>query len=336
MNRETESVTLLDAPEIPGLEFRRYHGEMDLHAIVAVFAACKVVDGLERTLLIEDLRLLFDHLVNFDPYRDVLIAEINGVVIAFAMVYWETKARGDWIYNTTGYIVPEWRGKGIGTAMLRHNESSLRAIAQQHPDGVPKFIQRMVTESQEDLAALLSNDGYRVVRYHYDMVRPIETPLPLAQMPVGLEVRPVRVENYRQIWDANQEAFAENWWHRPATEEEYAYWLASPWFNPKLWMIAWEDNQVAGMVLNYINTDENFEFQRKRGYTEEICVRSPWRQRGLARSLLVQSINMFKNMGFEETALGVDASNESGALVLYESVGYQVVRRWLIFSKPLA
>ena len=336
MNRENDAVKLLDAPEIPGLEFRCYRGEMDLHAIVAVFEACKAVDGLERILSIEDLRVLFDHLANFDPYKDVLIAEINSVVIALAMVYWETKARGDWIYNTTGYTVPEWRGKGIGTAMLRHNERRLRTIARQHPVGVPKYIQRMATEAQQDLAIILSYDGYKVVRYHYDMVRPIESPLPLAQLPTGLEVRPVRVEDYRKIWDANQEAFAENWWHRPATEEEYAYWLGSPWFNPELWKVAWEGNQVAGMVLNYTNADENYEIQRKRGYTEEICVRSPWRQRGLARSLLVQSITMFKNMGYEETALGVDASNESGALVLYESVGYRVFRRWLIFSKPLA
>jgi len=335
MKRETKAIKLLDAPEIPGLEFRHYCGEVDLQSIIAVFTACKTIDGLERILSIEDLSRLFDHLPNFNPYKDVLIAEINDVVIAVAMVYWETKARGDWIYNTTGYTVPEWRGKGIGSAMLRHNESRLRTIAQQHPGDVPKYIQRMATESQQDLATLLSHDGYEVVRYHYDMVRSIDMPLPIAKMPVGLEVRPVRVEDYRKIWEANQEAFAGNWWHSPATEEEYVYWLDSPWFNPDLWIVAWEGDQVAGMVLNYINTDENIENQLKRGYTEEICVRSPWRQRGLARSLLVQSINMFKNMDFEETALGVDASNESGALILYESVGYRVVRRWLIFSKPL-
>ena len=61
----------------------------------------------------------------------------------------------------------------------------------------------------------------------------------------------------------------------------------------------------------------------------------PWRRRGLARSLLTQSIQMFVDMGMEETALGVDVQNPHGALRLYESVGYRVDRRHTTYRKPL-
>ena len=40
-----------------------------------------------------------------------------------------------------------------------------------------------------------------------------------------------------------------------------------------------------------------------------------------------QSIAMFKEMGMDETALGVDAENLSGALKLYQGVGYKEIRR---------
>ena len=46
-------------------------------------------------------------------------------------------------------------------------------------------------------------------------------------------------------------------------------------------------------------------------------------------------MKMFKEMGMTETALGVDAQNLSGALKLYQSVGYKEVKRHITFRKPL-
>jgi ribosomal protein S18 acetylase RimI-like enzyme len=92
---------------------------------------------------------------------------------------------------------------------------------------------------------------------------------------------------------------------------------------------------VAGMVLNFIDESENAEYKRLRGYTEGICVRRPWRKKGLARALIVQSIQMFKDMGMTETALGVDSQNLSGALRLYQGVGYRQTKQFTIYRKPL-
>ena len=94
-------------------------------------------------------------------------------------------------------------------------------------------------------------------------------------------------------------------------------------------------DEVAGMVLNFINPAENDEYKRKRGYTEGISVRRPWRRRGLARSLLAQSLRYFKQLGMNEAALGVDTENPSGALKLYESVGFQSVKSFIEYRKPL-
>jgi ribosomal protein S18 acetylase RimI-like enzyme len=89
------------------------------------------------------------------------------------------------------------------------------------------------------------------------------------------------------------------------------------------------------VIHNFIDADENAEYQRKRGYTEGICTRRPWRKLGLARSLLVQSMEMFKEMGMTETALSVDSENISGALRLYEGVGYRKVKQQVIYRKPM-
>jgi ribosomal protein S18 acetylase RimI-like enzyme len=88
-------------------------------------------------------------------------------------------------------------------------------------------------------------------------------------------------------------------------------------------------------VLNFVDEDANREYNRKRGWTEEITTRRAYRRRGLASSLIVQSIRMFREMGFEETALGVDTENLSGALSLYESIGYQVSNSTTTYRKPM-
>ena len=101
-----------------------------------------------------------------------------------------------------------------------------------------------------------------------------------------------------------------------------------------------EEEKFLGHVLyelrlNYVDETENKDFDRNRGYTEDISVRRPWRKRGLARSLLVQSIRMFQEMGMEETSLGVFVDNPSGALRLYESVGYETLHRYMAYRKSL-
>ena len=104
-------------------------------------------------------------------------------------------------------------------------------------------------------------------------------------------------------------------------------------FQPQLWKIAWDGEQAVGNVLNFVLHQENENFKRKRGYTEGISVRRPWRRKGIARALLTESIKMFQEMGMEETCLGVDTENPRGALELYQSVGYQEIKRYVTYRK---
>jgi mycothiol synthase len=52
--------------------------------------------------------------------------------------------------------------------------------------------------------------------------------------------------------------------------------------------------------------------------------------------LLTRSLKMFKDMGMTEAALGVDTQNLSGALRLYENVGFRAVRRETIYRKQFS
>ncbi len=330
-----EKIVIPNAPSLPGLTFRRFRGEPDYPCMAALIAACKAADGVERTTTLNDIAITYRHLENCDPMADMLFAEVDGQVIAYGRIFWDELAEGLRLYHPFGFVHPEWRGKGIGSAMWEAAEERGRAIAAGHPKDIPKFFQAEPFDTEKAWVALLEQRGYQPARYETHMVRDLSEAFPEAPLPPGFEVRPVKPEHIRPIFVASNEAFRDHWGVRDESEEEYQSQLESPDFHPELWKVAWAGDQIASVIHNFINADENAEYHRKRGYTEGICTRRPWRKQGLARGLLVQSMQMFKEMGMTETALSVDSQNISGAFRLYEGVGYRRVKQQTIYRKPL-
>ena len=330
---QIDVINLPEAPAIPGLVFRRFRGETDYPKMVAVIEGSKEADQIERVITVEEVARNYRHLKNCDPYQDMLFAEVDGQVIGYTRVTWYMTVEGYRIYQHFGFLLPAWRRRGIGRAMLRHNQRRLLQIAAGHAGDEPRYFESFAAETEVSATALLLSEGYTAVRHFYQMVRPNLEDIPEAPLPAGLEVRPVRPEHYHAIWQANSEAFQDHWGYSAENEPSLEEWMEDPNFDPSLWRVAWDGDQVAGMVLSYIDARENEEYKRKRGYTEDICVRRPWRRRGLARALLVQSLWALKERGMEEAALGVDTENISGALRLYESVGFRPVKRDTVYRK---
>jgi ribosomal protein S18 acetylase RimI-like enzyme len=330
-----EQIELVFVPDIPGLSFRRFRGEDDYPDMLAIINGSKVVDGSERSDTVDDIRRNYKHLTNCDPYKDVLFAEVNGQPVAYSRVFWDRLDEGIRVYTAFGFMLPEWRRKGIGTAMLLSNEARLREIATDHPQDEPRYYQTWAIETEVSTHALIKSQGYKPIRYSFEMRRDLSEPFQEAPMPDGLEVRPVEEDQIRTIFDAANEAFRDHWGYRQDSWEEFQGWMEDITFNPDIWKIAWDGDRVAGIVMNFINQKENEEYHRKRGYTENISVGRPWRKQGLAKSLITQSMQMFKEMGFTETALGVDAENTSGALNLYKSLGYKVIKQSTTYRKEM-
>ena len=331
-----QAIQVKNAPAIAGLTFRGFAGESDYPKMLAVIEGSKHVDQVERTDSLEDVQRNYSHLTNCDPYTDMLFAEMNGEVIGYQRVWWDKLNDGlTFTYSCVGFLLPEWRRKGIGTAMFQYAEERMRQIAAAHTGPETKVFSMWANGTAEGWVSLLESQGYTATRYFFEMTRDINEPLTDAPLPAGLQVRPVTEADYRAVYEAHTEAFRDHWGFNEQSFEEFMRWSEMPDFNPNLWKVAWDGDQIAGQVLNFVNSAENIEYQRKRGYTEAISVRRPWRKRGLARSLVIQSIAMFKKMGMTETALGVDAENPSGALSLYQGLGYKEVRRNMIYRKPL-
>jgi ribosomal protein S18 acetylase RimI-like enzyme len=325
----------------PALQIRPFRGEADFPLMAAVANASRAADGIDAVVTVDGLRSSYAHLTNCDPYRDMLMLEADGDLIAYYRIWWLREAAGAWLYLHVGFLRPEWRGRGLGAAVLAYLEAQLARLARAHasePGGEgERFFECYVGEGERDRVALLLASGYAPVRHTFYMVRPLAEPIEPRPLPPGVEIRPAAPEQYRLVWEADVEAFRQSPSFVEPTESDYRAWTSGEEFDPHLWQIAWDTatGRIAGMVLNFVNEPENAAFQRRRGYTESISTQVPWRRRGLARALLTRSLCLLRDLGLDEAALTVNSANPTGALALYESVGFRVTRRMSTYQKPL-
>lgn len=339
MNTSTlihDTVSLPNAPA--GFVFRRFRDEADCARIADILNAAHRADGDEAVESVEEVANHYQHLVNCDLATDFLMIETDaGQAIGYSRVWWDQEDEGTRRYASLVQIKPDYRHRGLGRALLRWAEDRLRTIARTHPDDGPRVFQVWVQNLEVEIGKvkLLESEGYTPVRFGFMMLRDLNAPIAIPPLPEGLEVRPVKPEQYRQVWNALDEAFRDHWGHRPGTEADFQMWVNWPLLNPSLWQVAFAGDEVAGMVLNFIADEDNAAFGFKRGWADPICVRRPWRRQGLARALIMRSLQLLKEQGMTEAALGVDSQNPNGALQLYESCGFKPVKRSATYRKEL-
>jgi mycothiol synthase len=339
----TDSTTVTGAavdldrmPPIPGLGFRLFRDADDWTAIADVIRAAHIFDGDPYAPTSESLRVEAEHRSGFDLGRDVLLAEVDGRVVAVAQGVATIRDERP-VHQVDGSVDPAWRRRGIGRAMLDWNERRARTLATAEPayGGPAAEIGSWLSDSEHGAVALFTGAGYVPRRYGFGMIRRTLDDVVELPLPDGLEIRPVRPNDHRTIWAADDEAFQDHPEHRRQDEEDFVALFAEPEIDTSLWRVAWDGEEVAGAVLTWIWRSENEVLGVRRGWLERISTRRPWRRRGLARALITSALVGLRDAGMTDAMLGVDAQNPTGALALYESVGFEVKDRAASYRKLL-
>ncbi len=335
MNTETTADLKLDAaPPIPGLRFRPFDIARDVEAVSELIIESNLFDRVDYLPGAKELRHEIEHRAGFDPARDSVVAEIDGRLVGAA----ETSGKlrdGNVVHYTSGWVHSEHRRRGIGRALLRWAEGRAREIKAGWSGDEPHAIGSWPDDTQPGAIALFESEGYTIVRYGFEMIRDLNEPIPDLPLPDGLELRPVVEADHRTIWDADVEAFRDHWEAAERTEQDFAGWFTEPNLDTSLWRVAWDGDEVAGSVMTSIWTEENKRLGVSRGWLEHVSVRRPWRRRGLASALMTSAMRGLVERGIAEAALGVDAENTSGALRVYESLGFRRLRTGVNYRKAL-
>jgi mycothiol synthase len=232
-------------------------------------------------------------------------------------------------------VLPEVRRRGLGSTLLDWTIARARQRAVLEDPGVAVAVAGDAEDQETGHRALLARAGFEPVRHFFLMRRPTLDDVRDARLPDGLEIRPVTEAQRRPILEAEFEAFEDHWGNRERGEDSFTTTLSRAELDTDLWIVAWDGEQIAGVVENWIWTEENEALGVRRGWLERISVRRPWRRRGLARALTAASLVLLREAGMQEGMLGVDSENPNGALGLYEGLGFEIHSRSAAYRRPL-
>jgi mycothiol synthase len=263
------------------------------------------------------------------------MVERDGVAVAYGRTdWWDTDdGRKYLVLARTGTEHREVLG-----SMLGWLERRITDIAAAHPEGT-KVMETWgpIGEGTYPWSETLEAAGFSIVSYGAEMIRPSLEDIPDAPLPEGLEIRPVGPEDRRAVWEADREAFRDHWGFSEPTEDEWERFLEEPHQDLSLWKVAFDGDEIVSQVRTFINEAENAEFERRRGWTENISTIRRWRKRGVARALICESLRQLRDeRGMTEAALGVHVENPNGAFALYESLGYRVTQMYATYQMPVA
>ena len=141
-------------------------------------------------------------------------------------------------------------------------------------------------------------------------------------------------DDLRAIWEVDIEAFRDHRGYVEQDETDCERFLDEARRGTSLWQVAWAGDVVAGQVRTRVNDGEDVARGRRRAWTEDISTCREWRGKGVASALIASSLRQLAALGFDEAALGVDLDNPTGALGVYQRLGYEVVLRVTQYSRP--
>jgi mycothiol synthase len=327
----------IDAATTARLRLRPYAGEGDLAYLVRIHNAAAEADGVHHRTNLDELAARVAHpSASFEPFRDITLAELDGDVVGLAMREVIDTTDGFRAYGLDCDIDPAYRRRGIGRALLDESMRAQRQLAGTESSSREPILGAWCSERQPGAEALLVGAGFDRVRWFFGMVRPNLDHMPDIPLPEGLELRTIDRAHARQVWDAHVEAFADHWGGFDSSEESFQRSLDSPTVDLSMWVVAFDGDEVAGGIVNDIDPEQNSLLGVQRGWLQTVFTRRRWRRRGLASALITTSLRVLRDRGMTSAALGVDADNPSGALGLYEGLGFAVDVRSTAWRKAFS
>lgn len=308
----------------------------DADALAELRAATEKVDDEGEHEDAEDVREWLRH-PWFDP--DASLALWAGDrAIAWAVI-WSGPVQTDVDrINFVGGVHPNHRRRGIGGRLLGWAiDTATRRHHDRHPDR-PGELDVGTVDGNTGLRAMLTGAGFEPVRYFIDMVLHLDQwSAGAGEPPDGLTVSTFDLRYDEATRVAHNEAFADHWGSTPREPEAWrARTTGSKTFRPNQSHLLLDGEEVASYVLGYEYDGDTAATGSRDLYIGQVGTRRPYRGKGAASLLMLRTLEAAKADGFATTSLGVDADNPTGALGLYERLGFETTRRFSTYAIPLA
>lgn len=264
-----------------------------------------------------------------------VVETADGTMVGFIEV-WDTDAIPvmNWVWAC---VDPQFEGLGVGTAMMDWADKRLLDTLKRAPEGARVAYRSASLSTHQPSKELFEDRGMKFVRRFWHMMIELDAPPPAAVWPEGITISSfAELPDLRAIAATDDEIFQDHWGYVPQPEdnivERFQEWIDSkPDFDPTLWLLAMDGEEIAGICLC---SRERHEYPGA-AWVNVLGVRRSWRRQGLALAMLHHAFGVFYREGKERVGLGVDSSSLTGATRLYEKAGMTVVKEDDAYEKEI-
>jgi mycothiol synthase len=263
---------------------------------------------------------------SIDLARDSIVAVDStvGAVIAYGLAVMPrdperiVRAR-----LTTGGVHPGYRRRGIGRALLGWQVArGLEQLASSDSE-LPA---RMVFSTDERAtwnSHLAERFGFTATRWFVEQQRDLADPIPRIELDPDIRIVQFTRNRSEATRLAKNDAFRDHWGSEPTSEEEWESDLSMSFTRDDHSYLALGPNdEVAGLLMSVVLEDDWKLQGFSSGYIAILGVPRAFRGRHIAPALLARAMESYREAGYERAVLDVDTDNPSGAVALYEGMGF--------------
>jgi len=287
----------------------------DLEAVYSLIAAQNRDDYGEALLTIHDLRKTWQ---NTALETDTCTAHADGKLAGYAEL-----RDGNWPF----IYLADRNNVDLGFQLLTILEEQAAGRKRKNVSLITK-----ISEKNRLLLQLFASNGYKSDRSFLIMELVMNEPPAAPQWPEQISVRTFMLaRDEYATYQADEEAAQDKGYHAPLSFEGWVQRVGMDResFDPGLWFLAIEQNEIVGVALNIYARETN------TGWVDHLSVRPAWRNKGIGRSLLLHTFGQFHLRGVQRVKLSVDSNSLTGAPRLYEGVGMRTVQRYHIYKKEI-
>ncbi len=303
----------------------------DAEALARLHAACHAVDG-GYLMVPSEYRDDLNHPANDAAADTIGVFDESGEAIAFGYAFMTGGEVSTHRVYPWAEVHPEYRRRGIGTALQTWLERRAMERLESCDDGLPSTIRLGAYSDQADRIELFERLGFEPVRYWSEMLRDLSLPFPSLPPMRGIAILGWSEVNKEAAREVHNQAFADHWGSEPVSPEGWEHRF-NEFFLPEASYVAY-DGETPVAYLTSAMYPHDFESRgRTEAWIEGLGTIRSCRGRGIATTMLLEAFARYRDRDLQYAVIGVDAENPTGAVGLYERMGFVTEKQSVTYAK---
>ena len=301
----------------------------DASALNDLLAAAEALDRTGEHHSVEDvLEELENPMIVLE--HDWLVAERGGRIVGQSWLLPREPADGKVRISLEGVVHPQHRRTGIGSHLVALMVE--RAYTHARERDLEAMVAASAPSTNTDAEGVFAELGLRPQRWQFEMVADLHEEgvgSDPPDVPTGYTLETWAGVDQEEMRAAHNRAFVGHYAFSPWGVDMWRQWVSeSRSYRPELSLVLRDEE---GAVAAYIRASEYDAVLAATGkrdvFVSSVGAAPEFRRRGLATLLLRHVLHRARQAGFDTSTLTVDAENPSGALAVYERVGFRTTMR---------